>query len=41
MRPTCGLAQRRSRLDAVGQPVFFPGQLTEVTLDLDAVPELL
>ena len=40
-RKECGLSQCRSRLDADGQPVFLPGQLAKVTLDLDAVPELV
>ena len=37
----CGLSQRRSRLDAVGQPVFLARQLAKVALDLDAMPELV
>ena len=38
-RPTGGPSQRRSLLDADGQPVFFRCQLAKVALDLDAVPE--
>ena len=40
-RPTGGLSQRRSRLDADGKTVLLPRQLAKVTLDLDAVPELV